>query len=219
MRDVLVTSQTRTYATSGEIDDLSETIATYDAMADAYATRFHHTSFAPYMERFIDMLGGGARILDAGCGHGRDCAEFLTRGLDPIGLDLSRGLLREAQTRTAAPLIQGDLRRLPLSRASVDGVWSCASLVHLSADDLALAISEFARVLRPGGALFISVRAGRGDEWRHDRDGRRRHFHLYQPEDIRDAMARAGFEVTEVAVEPGVVAGLWVNAFARCGTP
>lgn len=215
MRDAFVTSRPQICTEIGAADDLSETIAAYDAMADAYAARFQHTTLTAYIQRFVDLLGGGSRILDAGCGHGRDCADFRGRGLDPIGLDLSRGLLRQAQTRTDAPLIQGDLRFLPLARASFDGVWSCASLVHLCPDDLALAIAEFARVLRAGGALFISTRAGIGDEWRDHGGRHRRHFHLYQPEQIGDAMERAGFEVAEVALESGVLAGQWVNAFAR----
>lgn len=193
---------------------LLETIATYDATSLAYARKFRNAPLDPYLERFASLLQPGARkVLDAGCGPGRDVVRLQALGLDVVGLDLSRGLIQQAKLVTEEPLVLGDVRELPLRTASVDGVWSCASLVHLEPAGICAALKEFRRVLRPHGALFLSVRHGTGTDWRQDAPHLRRHFHLYREGELLRALAVAGFEVVSHGVEPGVVVGDWVNIF------
>ena len=111
--------------------------------------------------RLIDVLAlpVGARILDVPCGHGRHAHLLAEAGYDVRGLDLSTYLLRAAAARGTGPrlrYVRGDMRRLA-------GTWTARfdAVVNLftsfgffldPADD-ALVIGEFARVLRPGGAL------------------------------------------------------------------
>jgi SAM-dependent methyltransferase len=194
---------------------LRETIATYDATAAEYAQRFQADALQPYIARFHEFLPPGTpRVLDAGCGHGRDCAAFERLNIDVVGVDLSQGLLRQARNVTTASLVLADLRTLPFTGGSFDGVWSCASLVHLDPQGLEQALREFHRVLQPGGALFVSIRAGVGEEWRNEGAKGRRHFHLYTEADLNRLLRAGGFTVKSLTTEPGVASGLWVNAFA-----
>ncbi|MAF27183.1 MAG: SAM-dependent methyltransferase [Gemmatimonadetes bacterium] len=99
----------------------------------------------------------GKRILDAGCGAGRHLGAFSACGAVPVGLDLSPALLEEAEHTRAAcagdwKLVQGDLRSLPFPASSFDGVVSLfTTFGYLSEGEDRLALSEAARVLRPGG--------------------------------------------------------------------
>jgi SAM-dependent methyltransferase len=191
---------------------LEETISSYDRTATEYAMRFADVDLADHRRTFIAALPRrDGLVLDAGCGAGRDLEMLLVDGVRPVGVDLSTGLLREAARRTLVPLVHADLRRLPFSDASFDGIWSCASLLHLTVPEAARALEEFHRVLRPQGVLFVSVRHGSGEGWRPDGHGGRRWFHLYSQTDFEEAMRLARFDVVSAAVEPGVVNGEWVN--------
>ena len=97
------------------------------------------------------------RALDAGCGTGFQTAILRELGYETAGVDLSAGLLRVARARCAgARLVQGDLEALPWRNETVDLVVSCGStLSFVPRPDRA--IGEMARILRPGGRVFLEV--------------------------------------------------------------
>lgn len=107
-------------------------------------------------------LPPGSTVLDAGCGYGRVAATLAGPdfGLNIIGIDLVPERIEEARRYTQergvadrVELMQGDYTSLPLEDSSVDGVFTMETLVH--ADPLERALSEFWRVLKPGGKLVI----------------------------------------------------------------
>jgi demethylmenaquinone methyltransferase/2-methoxy-6-polyprenyl-1,4-benzoquinol methylase len=93
----------------------------------------------------------GAAVLDLACGTGDLCRELEAAGLNPIGADLSFGML--AAARTSAPLLQGDALRLPVPDASADGVTCGFALRNFAA--LTPFFTELARVTRPGGRIAL----------------------------------------------------------------
>ena len=97
------------------------------------------------------QLPRAARVLDLACGTGDVCRDLATAGLDPIGVDFSRGMLDHA--RTSAPLLQADVQRLPMPDASVDGAISGFALRNFS--DLGAFFDELARVVRPAGRIAL----------------------------------------------------------------
>lgn len=121
---------------------------------------------------FLEQTGTetGARALDLGCGSGRHLAAFGDRGIDVFGLDLSRPLLERAREATggAVPLVQADMRRVPMASESFDAVTSFfTSFGYFAsrAEDRRV-LSEIRRVLRPGGAYlldFLNARQVRSD--------------------------------------------------------
>lgn len=196
--------------------NLKETINSYDLMASEYTARFLDAHLAVERQRFSTLLPKSSDpILDAGCGGGRDLAAFAAAGVPAVGVDLSSTLLDVARSRTPAPLIQGNLLQLPLSNETIRGVWACASLVHLELDGFKAAINEFSRVSIRSGIVFLSVRYGKGTEWRHDSLGGRRWFRFYTQQEVEGGLRDNGFDVLSCAVEPGVAAGTWVNALGR----
>lgn len=96
-------------------------------------------------------LPAGSTVLDLACGTGDLCGELVRGGHLPIGVDLSFGMLAAARTR--APLVHGDVLRLPVADGAVDGVTCGFALRNF--DELPRFFAELARVLRPGGRISL----------------------------------------------------------------
>jgi malonyl-CoA O-methyltransferase len=127
----------------------------YALWAPTYPARPHNKLMEVEQAAMLELLAdvAGKVVLDAGCGTGRYLDVLRSRKARAIGIDRSNAMLSRATT--ASSLIRADLYALPLEASSVDAVVCGLALGDVS--DLALAISEFARVLRPGGQLVYSV--------------------------------------------------------------
>lgn len=201
--------------TGGTEAALAATIDAYEAEADAYAIRFGSTDLSAYLDRLLGMLPsleGG--LVDLGCGPGRDLDQLSRRGVQATGVDISTGMLRAAQRAAGqAALVCADLRSLPFADSVFAGGWACASLLHLNRTESLRALVEAHRVIRPSGAIFVSVVSGSGDEWRVDNAGGMKWFQLYEREAVCELLAAAGFAVAYAETDPGLSHGSWVNAY------
>jgi len=194
---------------------VDSTAVTYDRIAARYAAR----AFYPLereLARFGQMVPIGGLVLDVGCGPGQYARALNTRGLRVVGLDLSQGMLRQAQAAGTSRLMCADMRRLPCADGCADGCFVCASLLHLPRTQAPQALVEFRRVLRPGGALYVGVKEGEGEEWVTDQEGCERLFAYYQPDEIDRLIQAGGFEVVDGWVgSPGEgQRHNWLNRFA-----
>jgi ubiquinone/menaquinone biosynthesis C-methylase UbiE len=124
-------------------------------------------------------VGAGTRLLDAACGPGALAATAAARGAVPVGLDLAPGMVALARERhPELRFLEGDVERLPFADGAFDAVVAGFLIHHLP--DPERAVSEFARVLAPGGRAAVTVWA---------RPERMRLIGL-----VDDAIARAGAE-------------------------
>jgi SAM-dependent methyltransferase len=113
------------------------------------------------LERVMDGLElpcgeSPPRILDAGCGSGRNMVEFARRGA-VTGVELSPASVEKARARNSGEVIEGSVLQMPFSDASFDLAASLDVIEHLE-DDLG-ALRELRRVVAPGGALLVTVPA------------------------------------------------------------
>ncbi len=99
----------------------------------------------------------GLRVLDVGAGAGRHTRAFIAAGAWCVGLDLSAPLLQRARQVTAAPLVRGDMRRLPFRPRSFDvAVNLFTSFGYFTHDaEHAAVVAALARTLKPGGRLVL----------------------------------------------------------------
>jgi SAM-dependent methyltransferase len=104
------------------------------------------------LRKFLAM-GAGDTVLDLGCGSGRFCVWSRASGAHVIGLDTGTFFAREA--REGVDLVVGDLRALPFADASLTKAYAIDVLEHLSPEGLDVTLGEVARILEPGGALFV----------------------------------------------------------------
>ena len=196
----------------------TETVATYDRIAEEFARQWWDTRLTDHMERFVASLpSADGVVLDLGCGPGRD-TEWLG-SLDcasaAVGLDASAGMLREARRRVPGlVVVQGDLVSLPFARGSAGGAWVCASLLHLTPAEASAALADVARVLRPGGALFCGVQLGEGVGVKSSPAGDRR-FTFWSAESFEALVSGSGFEVAATDVRTSDAAPVtWVSIHA-----
>lgn len=98
----------------------------------------------------------GTRVLDVACGPGHIAAAAAAKGAEPVGLDAAEGMVAVARARYAEIAFQqGDAERLPFADASFDAVVAGFVVNHLPHPERALA--EFARVVRSGGRVAVTV--------------------------------------------------------------
>ena len=184
----------------------------YDQNAAQIAERFWAIELLRQWDLFCAALPQEARVIDLGCGPGRDVAEFMRRGFWTTGLDYSAGLLCEAARRTPAPYLRANLRHLPFPPAVFDGAWFNASLLHLPRQDAPYTLLGVRRILKPGAVLYLSLKRGAGERW-EKREGKR-FFTYYQEDEIITLLESIGFVITQFFIEPGKTVS-WLNIFAR----
>ncbi|GLZ49806.1 hypothetical protein Acsp06_59910 [Actinomycetospora sp. NBRC 106375] len=129
-------------------DGYAQWAATYDRPLRLFGIE------EPPLRSLLDALPTG-EVLDAACGTGRWATYLAGRGHTVTGVDQSRAMLDRARAKLPdARFLDGELTDLPLADASVDAAVCALALVHVA--DLAAAIGELARVVRPGGRIVLS---------------------------------------------------------------
>ena len=201
------------------------TILAYHNGAARYAEHSRDREhMARLREPLLSLLPPNPFVLDLGSGPGHDGALLSESGASVVALDPAEGLLREARgyEAIAARLVAGDARHLPFGDACFDGVWSCASLLHIPHDEVGLALAEVHRVLRPGGFAFISISEGEASSAVPVTDlGLATRSYYYHSVENWGAMVRAqGFQLilhranqTAGNFNPGSTG--WIETYAR----
>ncbi len=122
--------------------------------------------YAPFLSQVVP----GGRVLDAGCGSGRDTKAFNALGYQVQAFDASAEMVRLAAAYTGLPVRQMTFNMLE-AEERYDGIWCCASLLHLPQAELPEAMRRLARALKPGGIWYLSFKYGVGE-----REKAGRHF-------------------------------------------
>ena len=139
----------------------------YRRHAQAYAHATRDVDMLPLYSRFLQMLPERGRVLDAGCGSGRDTLAYLRAGYHVTAFDASPELAQLASQHTGVAVCVADF--LNLSEATslgvpagirFDGIWACASLLHVAEVDQAQAWTRLWVWLAPGGVVYASYKLG-----------------------------------------------------------
>jgi SAM-dependent methyltransferase len=214
-----------------DVDDFKlRDAASYDDSAQDYG-RYVAILAEPLAVEICSLagIGAGGRVLDVGCGTGvssRQAVQLVAPGGSVTAVDLSAGMLTDAEERSATELATGALRyvrmdaeELEFADGSFDAVISLCAVLHFPLIDRALA--EIRRVLRPGGVVVAGIGAGRpGDPLgvlRHaGKLGLRRAMHLREPE-LRapGALLRLADELLPPAEEPLLTGWAGTKPLAR----
>jgi SAM-dependent methyltransferase len=113
-------------------------------------------------DAFLSKLPGNAHVLDAGCGSGRDAKAFADRGFKVSAFDASPELASLASQHCGFDVGVRTFRDV-VEVAAFDGIWCCASLLHVPAAELPACMIRLWRALRPGGCLYMSFKHGAGE--------------------------------------------------------
>jgi len=148
------------------------TIQSYEERAESFweGTRDHDVS--QNVDALLGALEGDGphRILDFGCGPGRDLADFRRRGHIPIGVEGSPTFCKMARDFSGADVWHQNFLSLDLPDEHFDGVFANATLFHVPRSELDRVLGQLHRALKPSGVLFSSNPRGDNEEgWNGDR--------------------------------------------------
>jgi superfamily II DNA or RNA helicase/HKD family nuclease len=147
---------------------MDQTAHFYNQHAAEFFASTVGVDMAPLHERFLAVLPAGATVLDAGCGSGRDARAFAEQGYRVSAFDASPALAALASEhcgfRVAVRRFE-DVEDI----ACFDGIWCCASLLHVAQADVPEVLMRLWRALRPGGTLYVSFKHGQGERVHHGR--------------------------------------------------
>ena len=137
------------------------TVADYEGRAAQFweGTKTHDVS--QNQTALLDALAaegrsGPFRILDFGCGPGRDLAAFRAKGHEPVGLDATPSFVEMARANGECEVLHQDFLRLSLLPASFDGIYANASMFHIPTTELSRVLGDLRAALKPRGVLFAS---------------------------------------------------------------
>ena len=169
--------------------------------------------FLALLASFVDALPG-PRVLDAGCGPGRDAEYFHARDLDPIGVDAARGMIEYARTHRPGQYLLMDVRDLAFEDDRFDGLWCPASIFFVPMGGMETALDEFARVLRPNGVARIGFKLGEGPTEVEKWGATTMEYHVSE-ERARTMLESGGFEVESASVNSVSQSKTFANFFCR----
>ena len=166
----------------------------YDANGETFFARSAHVKDLPQRQRFLSHVPHGGRVLEAGCGSGRDALAFAKDGYQVTAFDGSATMVGLARAHTGLDVMHLTFAEMAWDRA-FDGVWACASLLHVPAAELPGAMDRVRRALKPGGVAFVSFKLGADERFANGR-----WFTDLEPESLGDLLAAAEFEVLETEI-------------------
>jgi SAM-dependent methyltransferase len=129
----------------------------YDKHAQTYIEGTVLVDMNDQYDLFLPHLSSGASILDAGCGSGRDSAEFLKLGYRVTAFDASIAMVEAAKSLTGLKVLHLRFQNLEF-REEFDGIWASASLLHVPKNELSEVFRRLHRSLKPKGILYASFK-------------------------------------------------------------
>ncbi len=144
------------------MDYKEKTISYYNEHSEEFIAATSRLNMSYCYAMFEHYLKQGASILDLGCGSGRDCLYFRTRGYAVTGLDASVRMCEAAAALSNVPIFCMRFDEMKYE-GEFDGIWACASLLHVSKEELPDLLRKISKALRPGGVLYVSFKSGRGE--------------------------------------------------------
>lgn len=140
-------------------EETKTTIEYYNNNAEQFVDTTKGVDFANFQMHFLSKLPHGGKILDFGCGSGRDTRYFLNQGYRVVAIDGSERLCKLASEYTGIS-VKNMLFQELADVESYDGVWACSSILHLPYDDLKEVMKKIATALKEQGIFYTSFKYG-----------------------------------------------------------
>ena len=173
----------------------------YDDIAREYTEEFFtNTQDEKYIDQFLESLEG-LKVLDVGCGNGRDCKYIFQQEFHVRGIDLSKNMLSIAQE--LVPDVQFeimDLTNITYPENSYDGIISNCSLFHVPAEELPKTLDSFSKVLKPNGKLLLILQEGLGETMIEEpyRKGVYIYMNYFSVQQLENILAKHRFEIDNI---------------------
>lgn len=139
------------------------TIDYYNKNAKEYFEKTYNADMNIQYELFLKHLGNNGKILDFGCGSGRDALYFKKLGYEIDAIDGSKELCK-----LATKYVGINVRCMKFNELNVvntyDGIWACSSLVHIDKKEMIEILKKMRNALKQDGIAYIAMKSGIGEE-------------------------------------------------------
>lgn len=147
---------------------MNKTLEYYDKHTKEFIESTQSVDFTKTQNRFLSYLPSNASILDFGCGSGRDTKYFLEKKYQVTAIDGSKKICEEASKYTGIKVKQMYFEELN-DKNRYDGIWACASILHLPENELYLLFKKMYIALKENGIIYTSFKYGDFHGERNDR--------------------------------------------------
>jgi len=178
----------------------------YEVTAQEYTRNVAGLAPIHSIEKFITLLPSKAKIIDIGCGSGRDAKIFSDKGIEVLGIDFCSNLIKIAKEH--APLAKFklmDIENISLPDASFHGIWSACSLGHIAKNNLPTHLQKLHQLLIDKGYFYLALKKGQGEQLERDvryKGNIQKFWSYYEEEELKNILLRASFKILDFAVIP-----------------
>ena len=191
----------------------NKTIDYYNQNAETFVHGTVSVDFKEVQDKFLRLLAG-KRVLDFGCGSGRDTKYFIERGLDVVAIDGSEELCKSASAYTGIQVKHMLFQNLD-EVDCYDGIWACSSILHLPKDELKIVIKKMSRALKAKGIIYTSFKYGNFEGERNGRFFTDFTLEMFKEfiKDVKDIVIEEDWITGDV--RPGREEEKWLNLVLR----
>jgi 8-oxo-dGTP diphosphatase len=180
------------------------TLNSYEASASDYTTNTSDLHPKEEAQKFITRLPSGAKIVDIGCGPGRDAKVFSSFCLEVIGVDFSAKMIELAkQNAPSCSFYVMDIEKLTFAPESFHGIWANCALLHVPKQNIPSVLDKMRMILKPKGVLYLSVKRSHINE-SFAADGRygglEKYWSFYEPDELVKLLNEAKFQIVDVDI-------------------
>ena len=190
------------------------TIDYYNQNAQSFVEGSLKADMSSHYDRFLRFIPEGGKILDLGCGSGRDTKVFSDMGYQVTAVDGSEELCKLAEQYTGQPVRCLMFDELDYTE-EFDGIWACASLLHVEKKQIHDILCKVSKALKPDGILYASFKYGSEE---YEKEGRT--FSNHKENDI-PTLFNEGTQLVPVEwwksqdVRPGREGEMWLNVMGK----
>ncbi len=191
---------------------IDKNVEYYNENADSFFEGSINADMSHERGQFISFLPKMGKVLDAGCGSGRDSKAFMAAGYDVVSFDASPEMCKRASEYIGREVINMRFEDMSFDD-EFEGIWASASLLHVPVDELPAIMLKMNAALKSGGVIYASFKYGDGTKMRGERK-----FSDFNERSIVPLFENAGFiiHINEVGHDnrPGRESEMWVQIIA-----
>ena len=155
------------------------TLDYYNKNSEEYFNSTLNVDMTNTYKEFLKLVPEGGKILDLGCGSGRDSMNFIKLGYEVTAVDGSKELAKRASVLLGKEVIVSTFEELEL-KEKFHGIWACASLLHIKREDLKIVLNNLYNNLEDNGVFYMSFKYGEKEYV----DDKNRYFNCFTDESI-----------------------------------
>ena len=155
------------------------TLDYYNKNSEEYFNSTLNVDMTNTYKEFLKLVPEGGKILDLGCGSGRDSMNFMKLGYEVTAVDGAKELAKRASVLLGKEVIVSTFEELEL-KEKFHGIWACASLLHIKREDLKTVLNNLYNNLEDNGVFYMSFKYGEKEYV----DDKNRYFNCFTDESI-----------------------------------